>query len=120
MPSFAQKITQPIAVQGTISAGTSLSAPINLKGYTLSILLLPAAWTTANITLQVSYDGITYYNLYNQDGTEYTIIAAINRAVVVQPSDLAAVEYIKLRSGTAGTPIIQVADALITMVAIDV
>jgi hypothetical protein len=68
---------------------------------------MDAAWTAAAITMQVSMDNATYYNLYNNDGTEWSITVAAANAVIMDVTALTAFSYVKLRSGTNGTPVNQ-------------
>jgi hypothetical protein len=99
----------------TISSGGSLSAAIDLANQGLVRIVMPAGWDAAVITLQSSFDGVTYNNLYDQWGGEYTIQAAASRSIVLVPADFVAMRYIKLRSGTSGTPVNQTADRIITI-----
>lgn len=103
--------TQEIAYQQvTIANGANLSAAINIVGSGIVRITTPSAWTAANLTFQVSHDGTTFNNLYDQYGSEYTVVAAASRAITLQPSDFAGFNYIKVRSGTSGTPVTQAAD----------
>jgi len=99
----------------TIANGASLSDALNCGGLRLFAILLPASWTTANITLQVRNDGgTTWKNLHDSFGSEYTIIAAADRLITLNAADLAAFQHIRLRSGTATTAVNQGADRIIT------
>lgn len=120
MPTISAKSTQPIQVTATILNGNSTSDTQNIKGYTLVALLIPAAWTSATITFQVSYDGVTFYNLYQADGTEYTLTVAASQAIVLPPSDFVSIDYIIIRSGTSGSPVTQGADRALTLIAANV
>lgn len=91
-----------------IAAGQSLSAAQNLAGRGLVRLHVPSGWTAANITLQVSADGSTYYDLYTAAGAECTITAAASRAFALNLDELGAMQYVKLRSGTAAAAVNQV------------
>ena len=42
-----------------IAAGTALSGPVPLGALTLVGISMPAAWTAAPLTFQVSPDGVT-------------------------------------------------------------
>lgn len=107
----------PEAKAATIAAGASLSGAVDLDGCHPVGLVMPAAWTAASITFQVSLDGVTYNNLYDSSGSEYTITTAASRRIILPPSDFAGVNYLKLRSGTSGAPVNQVAQAVIQVVA---
>jgi hypothetical protein len=100
-------IVQPDAV--TIASGASLSTAIAIgANYFPCVLLMPAAWTAADITFQLSLDNSTFYNVYNADGTEYTLTAPVSSsAILLPPADFSGAKYLKIRSGTAGSPVNQ-------------
>lgn len=93
----------------TILNGASLSDAIDLAGASPIRLLMPAAWDAASITVQVSTDGATFYNLYDQYGVEYTIVTAVSRAIIIEPANFVGVRYVKLRSGPSGAAVNQTA-----------
>lgn len=99
-----------------IANGASLSGAADLTNSLGNIgkkvnaigILMPAAWTTAGITVQASEDGTTYYNVFTQGGTEYTITTpAASEYIILPVADLIGANYLKLRSGTAGSPVNQ-------------
>jgi len=103
------------AETATIANGESLSGAVDLDSNTLVGISMPAAWTAAVITLSVSNDGTNYASLY-YDGTEFTVneaTASIN--ITLDPTVLLPWRYIKVRSGTAGTPVNQDAERAITL-----
>lgn len=102
----------------TIAASASLSDAADLLGYDLVAIHFPAAWTAASITFQGSEDGITYGNIYDSAGTEVAYAgAAADRVVLVNTAHLGQFpRFVKVRSGTAGVPVVQVAAAIITLI----
>ena len=93
-----------------ISASAALSGGVAFGGLRLFGIVMPAAWTTAPITFQVSHDnGVTWHNLYDADGVEVTVQAAPLRYIALDPVLYSAVSMIKVRSGTAAAPVNQVA-----------
>lgn len=91
----------------TIANGESVSGGVDLNGAGLLRIIMPASWTAASLTFQVSADGVTWNDLYDSAG-EYTIAtAAASRAIVLPPSDFAAMRYIRVRSGTAAAAVSQ-------------
>lgn len=58
----------------TIAAGAQLSTNADLPGFRMAGLKVPTGWTAADITFQVSDDGITYGNFYTWDGTTKTLV----------------------------------------------
>ena len=105
-------------VKLTIASGASLSNSINLNkmdgvkkvGLRLFGIVIPSAWTAANLTFQTSYDGVTYQNLYDKDGSEETVtVTDTDTSIWLNPATFAAVPFLKIRSGTSGTPVNQAA-----------
>jgi len=95
----------------TILSGQSLSAPIDLGSGRLGAIQVSSGWDAANLTFQVSSDGIVYSDLYDDTGTEVKWIAAASRLIV--PANFVqwcAIRYIKVRSGTFVAPVTQTAD----------
>jgi len=112
--------TEDIAAQGpyggyaaaqtaTIANGASLSGAIDMGPLRPAWLQMPASWTAAAITFQVSYDAVTFQDFYKDDGTEYSVTVAASHAVKLAIADFLGVRAIKLRSGTGGTPVNQAA-----------
>lgn len=99
-------------VQFDIANGASLSGAIDTGNVGSSKLIgieMPAAWTAAALTFQVSTDGTNYFNLHT-DAAEATATAAA-AIVIALRADLASVlsqfRYFKVRSGTAGVAVNQ-------------
>lgn len=114
--------SDPVEVMGSLGAnastsignGQSLSSPIDLQGKRLSHIMIPSAWTTGNITFQVSTDGKTYGDYYDASGTEYTAtVGGASRTILLPFADFIGVQFVKLRSGTTGTPVNQAAERII-------
>src|ERR1035438_84410 len=96
-----------------IAAGASLSNAGNTSDKVLCALIIPAAWTTAAITFQVSDDaGVTWNQLTDDQGNAITITAAAITAALalsttphmsMDPSNFASVDFLKVQSGVVGT-----------------
>lgn len=101
----------------TIANGQSLSGAVNLGGLRLFGIVMPAAWTAANLTYQMSHDsGVTWINMYDVNGSELTATAGTSRFIAIDPANFAAVPMIKIRSGTAATPVNQGADRAVQLI----
>lgn len=99
----------------TITVGTAVSSAVNLAGRTPLRLLVGAAWTAADVTVQVSTDGTTWLDLYDNAAGVYTIKAAASRAVLLKAAELIGVTHLRLRSGTPALPVNQTATATLTL-----
>lgn len=114
-PGMQREVLQHNA---TIAAGASVSNAIDLTGLVILSIQMPAAWTAAAITFQASYDGASFGDVYDDGGTEVTIASAnvVASRVIVNAGileKLAGCRFIKLRSGTTGTPVNQGVAAVI-------
>jgi hypothetical protein len=67
------------------------------------------------MTFQVSPDNSNWYNLYDKVG-EVSYPAAASEYLALDPTQFAGVRYLKLRSGTAGTPVNQGAERSLSVV----
>lgn len=106
----------------SITSIVKITIPINLaipasgqsmNGQLLSGIVMPAAWTAANITFQATYDidaaTPVWNDLYDESGNEVTVVAAAARFIRLNPTDFAGISGLKVRSGTTGTPVNQAA-----------
>ena len=117
MPANVTQYNEPASQVATIANGASLSNAQRLPpGHVLVGLIMPAAWTAAGITMQGSVDGVTYGNLYIAAGSEHALVVAAATTVILDPTLYLGVPFLKLRSGTAGTPVNQAAARTITLI----
>ena len=106
----------PANLIATIANGASVSGEIDLGGSSMQMLLMPATWTAASITFQVfETTGGTARSAYDDSGSEIVVTTAASRAVPV-PAELAGARFIRIRSGTVGTPVNQGGDRIITVI----
>lgn len=110
--------TQATRTALDIAAGQSISASTDLKGLSVLRLIIGAAWTAADITVQMSPDGVAWNDMYDEYGSPYTIKAAASRTIFVAPGPLLAVNFIRLRSGTPAAPVAQAARATVTLMSV--
>lgn len=104
-------------VSATIAINQSLSGAVALGDGVLTGIVMPTAWTAAVLTFQVSHDGSTYQNLYDEAGGEYTIAADAARNIAVPAGDFSGWSYLKIRSGTSAAAVNQAAARTLTLVA---
>ena len=92
----------------TIASGAAVSDALDTHGMCPVAIITPATWTTANLTFQgTNISTGTYADVYDDAGTEYNVAASTSRYILLNPSAFASFQYIKVRSGTTGTPVLQ-------------
>lgn len=102
----------------TIAPGASLSGPVATGVDTLVGISMPAAWTAAALTFQVSPDGgTTWQELYDGAGNEISITAAAGQFIQMTSYLWRGMNMFQVRSGTAAAPVAQSAGAVITLIA---
>ena len=98
----------------TIAAGASLSGSVEIGDAKYVGVIMPAAWTSASMTFQVSADNSTWVNLTDASGEVAITVAASGGYKVA--ADIQPFQYIKVRSGTAASAVNQEASRTITIV----
>lgn len=107
---------QVTTATATIANAASLSGAVDCSGGRVCGILIPAAWTTANLTFQGSMDNATFADLYDSSGTEYTVtVGGVSRYIEVPLADFIGIRYLKVRSGTTGTPVAQGGSRTLTL-----
>ncbi len=103
-------------IVATIDAAESLSDAIELNGADVLRINMPAAWTAADLTFQVDDGDGTFRDLYFDWGAEMVLGAIASASIdTALFSLLTRINQLKVRSGTTGTPVAQVAERLITI-----
>jgi hypothetical protein len=99
----------PLAwLEVTIASGASLSPEFNTRGFVPVSIRMPATWTAANLTFAGSeITAGTFADMYDDAGTEYTVVAAASRKIVLNPAAFCSFQFMKIRSGTAGAAVAQ-------------
>ena len=88
----------------TIGAGSTTSDAIDMQGYTLTAIIMPATFTGTSLTFSVSDDGNTFYTMYNTSNTAVTAYVTQGRWYELLPSDFASTRYLKIiSSATEGS-----------------
>ena len=102
----------------TILDTASLSDAVELDGFSILRIAMPAAWDAADLTFQISDDaGTTFRNVYWDWGAELVVDAAAARTIEMSPFvQLSHIDQIMVRSGIAGAPVVQTADRAILLV----
>jgi hypothetical protein len=103
----------------TIAAGASLSNVIPIGSYKYMQIIMPSAWTTANLTFQTcTTSGGTFTDVYDEDGVEVNISASTSRSILFSDESVMLISslFLKIRSGTTGTPVNQAAARTIYLI----
>ena len=101
----------------TIDAQGTVSDEIDLRGFDVMRINMPAAWDAADMTFQVHDGDAVWRNLYWDWGAEMVIAVAAGLSVELSVFNLLKhLLFLRIRSGTAVTPVAQNAERLITVV----
>lgn len=91
----------PESVIATIDSGETTSAAVDMDGTHPVAIITPAALTGTSLTFTVSHDGATYNALYDQYGTQVTVVVAASRYIPLDPATFAGIRHLKLVSGSS-------------------
>jgi hypothetical protein len=91
----------------TIAAGETLSDAIDISAGAMVRLTMPAAWTDASLTFQISSDGLFFNNLYNYQGEEVEIPVHPGTGIIFPRDFLVGVAFLRFRSGNVGREVPQ-------------
>jgi hypothetical protein len=107
------------AIAVAIASGQSVSDYLSLGDYAIVGVILPAAWTTAALTIEVSHDATTWIDtVMDADGAQCNVVAspAASTAYTLNLAGLLPYRYCRLRSGTTAAPVNQGAARSITVI----
>ena len=96
------------------SAADGRSETLNLGTARAWAIQMPAAWTTAALTVRASSDGVTWADVY-KSGSEYSIDAQPSRYIILG-NDLIGAQFVQFRSGATGTPAQQAGDRALKLI----
>lgn len=107
-------------VEFIIRNGFSVSEPKDVGGWDPIAIDFVTPWTTANISFLAAekFDG-TYASVYGPTGTEAVVTTGTQaRTILLAPgslADLRGLRYLRLRSGTEASPVVQAGDRTINL-----
>lgn len=84
-----------------IANGGTKSVAIENPRMALVGVITPAAMTGTSFSFEVSPDGSTYYPVYLEDGTLYSVPAAAGRYFQLSPGNTCGFQWVKLVSNAA-------------------
>ena len=93
----------------TIDNAASVSGTVDLTGTALLGFVMPAAWTTAALNIEVSPDNATWSSPYDTTPAAVSSIATpvASAAYAVDMTAMLPWRYIRFRSGTTASPVNQ-------------
>jgi hypothetical protein len=109
----------PVLLPATIAAGESLSGIVAVpKGMRLWALALPARWTESAISYQLSFDGSAFYEPCDSAGAALveTAPGVGGSAFAVSSYALLRSSFVRVRSGSAASPVQQVAHRTLQLI----
>jgi hypothetical protein len=84
-----------------ITSGQKLSGIIQLGGFELCGLFIPAAFTSTAITFLASQDGINFFPVYNTyAGTPLSYVVTPGSYLSIAPVDFDGINYLKIQTGS--------------------
>lgn len=117
MPQIGTGNTTAKYVTVTIANGASLSGEADLSDARLVGIILPSNISSATaLTFQAGAVSGSLSDMYTSTGSELSYTVAASRYIVVDPADFVGAAYLKVRTGTSGSPTTQGADRTITLI----
>lgn len=99
-----------------ILAGQSVSAIQNIGNRVPLAFAVSANWTAASVSLETSFDSVTFYDVQNQDGLEVSIPVSTGNIVMLSATSLLGIgSYLRVRSGSSSTAVNQSNAATVTV-----
>lgn len=111
-------MTTSVKVFTVTVATNGLSAAVPLEGYTPFAIQSSTALTGTTMTFQATQDESNYFNVYKDDGGEYSMTVGANRYVVfTSPEQFIGLRALKVRMGTSTAASTQAAARTMKIVA---
>ena len=85
----------------TIASGQTVSSVVDLAGYGLVGIIMPAAFTGATISFQISHNNVDFQACYNTANTLMSATVTQGRTYMLAPTDLIGARYLKIVSASA-------------------
>jgi hypothetical protein len=105
-------------VSVTILSGASITSSIKLGNRIPVGIIIPAAWTAADLTFQTSWDDTTFYDVYGVEGTEIGLDTVAGGLCSIDYANLFGIgPYLKIRSGPTALAVNQGADRVLILIA---
>ena len=124
LPSIAYSMTISTTIDCTILNGGSIGTTIDMslperQGYLPLLVVIPAAWTSAKLTIQISTSGVNNWKTLHHwfcnksYTTDHTVAA--DDAIIIDDHPLRGIPYFRFLSGTTSAPVNQTGDRTLTV-----
>lgn len=110
-------ISQQAVFDAFIRNGQSQSDNVDLGGYRLVGLSIPATFEPTTVSFLASFDGSTWNPVFDANGTEVTATVSTSRRVVLSPANFYGLKWVRVRGGTAASPTTVAADRTVRLIA---
>jgi len=107
-----------MANRAVILNGAAITGPIDLRGSILTAIQFPAAWTAADISIQIGETETgAFAEVFTDPGTGVGTVGAwdANSGQVVLIAAMIGNCFVKIRSGPSGAPVNQGADRALVL-----
>lgn len=103
-----------LSIETTISPGSSLSEAVPL-GDNCVASFVADGWTAAVVTFAGSFDGNTFFPVYDRVGEVTCNSVDADRIIQIEPEKTYGLHSIKIRSGTSTSAVNQAVERTITV-----
>lgn len=100
-------MSAPFISGPTIPAGQSLSDVLDCSAAPPVRIRMPADWTSANLSFQVSHDGVNFTDLFDNAGKEVMVSVAPGTSARLSGNWVSAPVFLRFRSGPRDSPVKQ-------------
>lgn len=108
---------QTSTIDVSFASGSALSSAIDLKNANDIAIVMPSAFDSATGTFLASTTlAGPYSSVYNEAGTEASVSFATSRVISFATNPVKSCRYIKIRSGTTASPVVQTAPRTVTII----
>jgi hypothetical protein len=103
----------------TIARSASMSDAIAIassEGQTVAGIIVPAAWTSAYITFQLSQGPDDFHDVYDVLGHQLSVFLIAGTRLAFEPKWTRGADFMRIRSGTSAKPVVQNATRTFTTI----
>ena len=110
-------VSLTIPAAGDSSGATGLSDAMRTENGMIAAIEIPATWVTAAVSFAgAATFGGTYKPIFDSDGTEISITVTAGAIIPLTTNPLAAIPFLKLRSGLSSAPVAQATTRAINVI----